>query len=252
MLHSRLRKDQGPRLESWLALGRLISASSSSNRLRDSRRPRLWLLGHGLGRWSVFLILYFGLFFLEHPRALLHIAGMMLLGLLFQPIDHGACTFFIFAAAMLPLRRNAKGSSHRVPGRDRGHAAVASIEGLLLHILIAWTHLGLFFPLSCDHRRREYFSSRSATARTRQSASKANEEIEHLAKVAERERIARDLHDVLGHTLSVITLKSELAWRVDRSRSRSGAGKEIREVEEISRQALIGRPRCDSRIPLAG
>ena len=33
-----------------------------------------------------------------------------------------------------------------------------------------------------------------------QKLRKANEEIEHLAKVAERERIARDLHDVLGHT----------------------------------------------------
>ncbi len=45
----------------------------------------------------------------------------------------------------------------------------------------------------------------------------AHEEIEHLAKVAERERIARDLHDVLGHTLSLITLKSELARKlVDR------------------------------------
>ena len=66
---------------------------------------------------------------------------------------------------------------------------------------------------------------------------KANEEIEHLATVAERERIARDLHDVLGHTLSVITLKSELAGKlIDRDPAR--AGKEIREVEEISRQAL--------------
>jgi len=66
---------------------------------------------------------------------------------------------------------------------------------------------------------------------------KANEEIEHLAKVAERERIARDLHDVLGHTLSVITLKSELAGKlIDRDPLR--AGKEIREVEEISRKAL--------------
>ena len=65
----------------------------------------------------------------------------------------------------------------------------------------------------------------------------ANDEIEHLAKVAERERIARDLHDVLGHTLSVITLKSELAGKlIDRDPAR--AGKEIREVEEISRQAL--------------
>jgi two-component system sensor histidine kinase DesK len=66
---------------------------------------------------------------------------------------------------------------------------------------------------------------------------RANEEIEQLAKVAERERIARDLHDVLGHTLSVITLKSELAGKlIDRDPER--AGKEIREVEEISRQAL--------------
>ena len=66
---------------------------------------------------------------------------------------------------------------------------------------------------------------------------KANEEIEHLAKVAERERIARDLHDVLGHTLSVITLKSELAGKlIDRDPER--ARKEIREVESISRQAL--------------
>ena len=66
---------------------------------------------------------------------------------------------------------------------------------------------------------------------------KANEEIENLAKVAERERIARDLHDVLGHTLSVITLKSELAGKlIDRDPHR--AGQEIREVEQISRQAL--------------
>ena len=35
----------------------------------------------------------------------------------------------------------------------------------------------------------------------------AHTEIEHLAKVAERERIARDLHDVLGHTLSLIIVK---------------------------------------------
>jgi two-component system sensor histidine kinase DesK len=40
---------------------------------------------------------------------------------------------------------------------------------------------------------------------------RAYEEIEGLATIAERERIARDLHDVLGHTLSVIALKSELA-----------------------------------------
>jgi len=63
------------------------------------------------------------------------------------------------------------------------------------------------------------------------------EEVERLAKMAERERIARDLHDVLGHTLSVIALKSELAGKlVERDPERAGA--EIREVERISRDAL--------------
>jgi two-component system sensor histidine kinase DesK len=65
----------------------------------------------------------------------------------------------------------------------------------------------------------------------------ANDEIEHLAKVAERERIARDLHDVLGHTLSLITLKSELARKlVDRDPER--AKLEMQDVENISRAAL--------------
>ena len=65
----------------------------------------------------------------------------------------------------------------------------------------------------------------------------AHTEIEHLAKVAERERIARDLHDVLGHTLSVIILKSELAGKlIDRDPVRARA--EIADVEQTSRAAL--------------
>jgi len=66
---------------------------------------------------------------------------------------------------------------------------------------------------------------------------RAQEDVEEMAKVAERERIARDLHDVLGHTLSVIALKSELASKLaDRDPGR--AVQEIREVERISREAL--------------
>jgi two-component system sensor histidine kinase DesK len=55
--------------------------------------------------------------------------------------------------------------------------------------------------------------------------------------VAERERIARDLHDVLGHTLSVIVLKAELAGRlvaIDPAR----AAAEMADVERTGRTAL--------------
>jgi two-component system sensor histidine kinase DesK len=65
----------------------------------------------------------------------------------------------------------------------------------------------------------------------------AHWEVERLAAVAERERIGRDLHDLLGHTLSMVTLKSELASKLvadDPAR----ATKEIKEVEGISRKAL--------------
>jgi two-component system sensor histidine kinase DesK len=58
-----------------------------------------------------------------------------------------------------------------------------------------------------------------------------------LAAVAERERIARDLHDVLGHTLSVIVLKAELAGRLI-SLDPARAAQEMADVERTSRAAL--------------
>ena len=66
---------------------------------------------------------------------------------------------------------------------------------------------------------------------------RADEEIERLAALAERERIARDLHDLLGHTLSVIVVKSELAARLA-EREPARARDEMREVERIGREAL--------------
>ena len=66
---------------------------------------------------------------------------------------------------------------------------------------------------------------------------RAQEEKARVAVAEERLRFARDLHDLLGHSLSVITLKSELAGRllaVDVGR----AGTEVAEIEGVARQAL--------------
>ena len=74
-------------------------------------------------------------------------------------------------------------------------------------------------------------------ARAKRRLRRADEEIERLATIAERERIARDLHDLLGHTLSVIVLKSELAARlitIDTDR----AEQEVHDIEHIARTAL--------------
>jgi two-component system sensor histidine kinase DesK len=189
---------------------------------------RMWLLD-GLGA-ATFLVLYFGLFALQNPLDLVHIGGMVLLGVLYLPINGGACTFFIFAAAMLPFCVETQTSGIVGLGII---GSVGAIEGLLLHV-DRWTRFySALFPVIIGAGNM-FFAERN---RMNRRLRKANEEIEHLAKVAERERIARDLHDVLGHTLSVITLKSELAGKLmDHDPER--AGKEIREVSEISRQAL--------------
>jgi len=189
---------------------------------------RIWLLD--LAGAAAFLPLYFGLFFLENPRALFHIGGMVVLGMLFMPFNAGACTFLIYAASMLPFCVDTKLAA--VFGLITV-GLVGAIEGMLLHSNNWTLFYSALFPVIIG-AGNTFFAERN---RMNRKLRKANEEIEQLAKVAERERIARDLHDVLGHTLSVITLKSELAGKlIDRDPQR--AGMEIREVEAISRQAL--------------
>jgi two-component system, NarL family, sensor histidine kinase DesK len=74
-------------------------------------------------------------------------------------------------------------------------------------------------------------------ARTNFLLERANSEIERLSQEAERERIARDLHDLLGHTLTAITVKLDLARRV-LSQDSERARNEIVEAEQTARNAL--------------
>ena len=65
----------------------------------------------------------------------------------------------------------------------------------------------------------------------------ANEQIKELVKRDERMRIARDLHDNLGHTLSLITLKSQLVYKLI-GKDVEKAKMETKEIERTSRSAL--------------
>jgi two-component system sensor histidine kinase DesK len=74
----------------------------------------------------------------------------------------------------------------------------------------------------------------------------ARAEVAQLASEAERARIARDLHDLVGHSLTAITVKSDLARRLAEAGSPRSL-QEITEVEELSRQAL-----ADMRAAVSG
>jgi two-component system sensor histidine kinase DesK len=65
----------------------------------------------------------------------------------------------------------------------------------------------------------------------------SHDEVRRLAATAERERIGRDLHDLLGHTLSLITLKLELSRKLF-DRDSEAARREVIEAEKVARHAL--------------
>ena len=67
---------------------------------------------------------------------------------------------------------------------------------------------------------------------------RAREEIARLAVSDERARMARDLHDILGHSLTVITVKAELAGRLAEAEGATRTRAELADVERLARQAL--------------
>lgn len=79
----------------------------------------------------------------------------------------------------------------------------------------------------------------------------SHDEVRRLAALAERERIGRDLHDLLGHTLSMVALKSDLAGRL-LERDPAAARSEIGEVSRVAREALSQVRRAVSGIRAAG
>ncbi len=181
----------------------------------------------GLG---VFLVFYFRAFWIsDGPGLLLPIGIFSLLGVGLSFINPGAAVFFQYAGFF----------SGRL-GNWRFSIAVAAL--ILLLIVATWYALDrpLQFLLSAGLVTAALAAMSMqifAAERLQRQLTRSQAEVEQLATIAERERIARDLHDVVGHTLSVISTKSELAHRLfstDPEKSRQ----EIVEVEDIARNAL--------------
>jgi len=178
---------------------------------------------------ALFLVLYFTGYWLRDRRILWVIAGITAIGVALAPGNPGAAIFFIYAAAFAGFTGPPRLSAAVIATI----AAVLAAEAWVLGLSPAFWIPGLIFTIVIGGVNSHF----GEAARTRAKLQRAEEEIEHLAQLGERERIARDLHDLLGHTLSLITLKSELAGKlVDSNPERAAA--EIRDVERISRAAM--------------
>ena len=178
---------------------------------------------------ALFVPVYLQAYSASGRRAALVLATMAGLGIFCTPWNSGGMTFFIYAAACAPWMY----SGAKLWSSLSAFLVIMLVEGVLLHFpMFVPLMMALVAVGTCAanyHLAQKKLADRKLQL--------AQDEVEYLAKVAERERIARDLHDVLGHTLSLITLKAELARRlIDRDPQR--ARQEMLELEQTSRAAL--------------
>ncbi|WP_376796617.1 sensor histidine kinase [Thermogemmatispora sp.] len=130
-----------------------------------------------------------------------------------------------YSGGRLPVRQTALAVA--------GLALLASLLALLAHNSLNVLGMTLLFIGIIG----ALISAVGHFVRTSQRLRSARLEIARLAATAERLRIARDLHDLLGHSLSLIALKSELAGRLlDQAPER--AAQEIRDIEQVARFTL--------------
>jgi two-component system sensor histidine kinase DesK len=185
---------------------------------------------------AAFLPLYLRGWNSRDGRLLAYAWAIFGLGVAVTPLNGGAGVYWVYAAAAVAgLQPVAK--ARRMVGL---FTLLAALWALALPLLLGapWPQSSAyFFPavfftafiglLNVSTLERERYQRQLV---------QAAEENQRLAAIAERERIARDLHDLLGHTLSVVTLKAELAARLA-ERDPARAAREMREVERISREA---------------
>jgi two-component system, NarL family, sensor histidine kinase DesK len=194
----------------------------------DHEPPRRWL-------WLFLaLALFIPFYLLAHhgpqKSRWVWVLAMLVLGLVYVPINQSACGVFIYVGTAIPEISESTNTVIVLLLLESG----AIIAECWLLNLSAWVwSMGVAFSVLFGMNRLRMRQKARGDAKLRM----AHEEIEQLAKTAERERIARDMHDVLGHSLSLIVLKSELAGRLLASQP-ARAALEIAEIETAARQAL--------------
>lgn len=180
--------------------------------------------------YAAFLALYFAIPNTRGRVQQLMFGLLFVLGYAYFPFNESASGAFVYPVVMLAfVMRETRTYLICMALTAMGIA----LETWIFHLHVWAGGMGVFFCLVVGLSNLAYSRQQRATFLLR----RAYDQIEHLAQVAERERIARDLHDLLGHTLTVIAIKSELANRL-LERDPARAKQEMVEVEQTARKAL--------------
>ena len=192
----------------------------------DVGPPFAWSLALG---YPLFMLLFWLVHVRPYSETNMYVMALTLLACVSVPFNSTAWSYAVFACVYVPYFGSWRGSALKI----------IFIQALML--LEAWW-LGWPWFISamlvgvCSSAGFGALSGR-INAIKNASQLRSNEEVRRLAALAERERIGRDLHDLLGHTLSLITLKLELSRKLF-DRDHDKARQELIEAERVARKAL--------------
>jgi two-component system, NarL family, sensor histidine kinase DesK len=188
----------------------------------------VWLT---LASYPVFLLLYAMTLLVGRRQSALYAYGMAALGIALLPVYPSCISYFVFGCVMLRTDsgRFLLSLLPRLLGMNALFLAVALHAGYPWQVLFWIPMMTVLLGILINVER---------VGHEKDAALKlSHEEVRRLAALAERERIGRDLHDLLGHTLSLVALKSELAGRLVGTDA-AAARREIDEVSRVARDAL--------------
>ena len=235
---SSARASQSPmyyELPAWAHFVWLIYLGFLFSPLLSSSPDRRWLWPTVISI-PIFLALYVRVIFKFRRSsppgapAMPELLAMGLMGFALIPLNENANTYIIYCVALAPF---VSGGLRRLTLLVAGVLSLYALELVWLGFKPLLFGITTVVTLAVAMSNYMMLQNRLRNLALRASG----EEVHRLARLAERERISRDLHDLLGHTLSLIAIKSELAAKL-MDRDRAAAGREVTEVMNIARDAL--------------
>ncbi len=193
------------------------------------RAPSATQIAASLIGVAVFLGVYYDAYFNVRRSVIPHAIAMAAIGYALASFGGVWTVFDVFAASLL------------AGALDRRPAIIGVVLiGLALALYALVFHLPWF-----EWTPAVFFAGMAAFGnlfsaelqRRNRQLLETQDEVRALSAVAERERIARDLHDLLGHTLTLVAVKADLATRLA-ERDPAAARREMQAVAEVVREAL--------------
>lgn len=188
-----------------------------------------WVLATCLS-FPVFLSLYLLAYFQPIHRIAIYAVGIGVLGMVILRWNNsGGASYVIFSCAYLAFAGSVRTALVFMCLMVGSFLIEASLQGWPLPVMITMS----IMALAVGSGNFLYRLNAEKDAELKLS----HDEVRRLAAMAERERIGRDLHDLLGHTLSLIALKLELSRRL-LDRDTDAARREMEDAEGVARHAL--------------